>query len=510
MLKFGFNDYEGFKEIFGLREGVDGLYRPNKILLAFLKSKEMREYPEAWGIKNMAQLFEFVDDKMKSRKNIIDARDKLTLENKRFGWVYIGESMSFISDMYHSDEQYGVCEDGDKKGFRYVLIETGRVYKMKFGKMFNHLIMLTDFGAKLPEQVRLWYIEEKCRAWETYVASKVPSDYEFHIGDGEELNKIYKKDLQAGEFHSCMNSSDGMHGDFYRFSLKNVSAAYLTSKLDGSIIARCVVFNECEDLETGEIVRLAERQYSSDCSDRLKRCLVKELIERNLIDGYKRVGADCRSPHNFLSADGKDWSRRDFKIRCSLEYGDVNAYMDSFKYYNKNKGECYNDEGYSYTDELTSTDDYWNANYDDFYNEYVGEDLEMVLYHGTEYSIAKSRIDNGDWVWVDSKDCYCWHGDVDTCPVCGKDFYSYNDGYYSDITEESYCCEYCRDDAERDYKERYWYYAEYDEEYFKDKDDIITVIGRDGDFTTIYCGTLERLMWNGRATENENGEIVLC
>lgn len=513
MLKFGFKDYEGFKEIFGLKEGAGGTYRPNKILLAFLKSKDMLAYEGAWSIKNMAQLFTFVDERVTSSKNTYGVADRFSKEDKPCGWVYIGNWASFASDKYYSDDQKGVCEDGDKRSFRYVLIENERTYKMKFGKMLNHLITLTDFGSKLPEQVRLWYIEERCRLWETYCASLMP-DYDFHYGDGKELENIYNRNLQIGDFHSCMNSSDGFHGKFYRFSCENVKAAYLTRKSDGKMIARCIVFEECEDMKTGEIVRLAERQYSSDLNELLKRCLVDELIKRNLIDGYKRVGADCHSPRNFVSNDGADWSDRDFKIKCTVDSGDVNAYMDTFKWYNYNKSECYNSSDFSYDYELEETGDYWNTNedrnYDDYYEEYTDDDLERAYRDGTEYYIAQWRTDSDDWVWCDKEGYYAWYTNVETCPKCGRTYDSYRHGLSSDLTDEEYCCSDCLEEAEDEYKEDNWYYAEYDNEYFEDAEDVVDVIGSDGDCTTIYIETLAKLIERGRAVLNDNDDYVLC
>lgn len=512
MLKFGFNDYEGFKEIFGLKEGADGMYRPNKILLAFLKDKNMLKYKDAWGVKNMNMLFEFVERKMLNEKdNLHKPAYEFNEQRTPWSWVAIGNWKCFVSDVYETDGQHGVCEDGDFRSFRYVLKKTGRTYKMKFSKMFNHLIMLTPFGKELPEQVRLWYIEEKCRWWETYCKSQVP-DYEFHYGDGEELNKIYNKRLQRGDFHSCMNSSDGMHGDFYKQSVKAM-AAYLTSKDDGRMIARCVVFPECEDCETGEIVRLAERQYSTDINELLKRCLVNELIKRNLIDGYKRVGADCHSARNFVSNDGADWSGRKFKIRCSLESGDVNAYMDSFKWYNEYEGYCYNDERMPYDYELTDTSDYWRedeGNYDTFYEEYVREDLHRVYCRGTEHYIAESRLDGGDWVHCDSDNEYHYYEDVSTCDECGETYDSWSNNYYSDITGYDYCCENCRDAAEEEYKKEHWYYSEYDGKYYEDVDDVVDVINEDGESTTIHIETLKELIEDGKAVLNENDDYVLC
>ena len=46
------------------------------------------------------------------------------------------------------------------------------------------------------------------------------------------------------------------------------------------------------------------------------------------------------------------------------------------------------------------------------------------------------------------------------------------DGFDSDITQENYCSEECREDAEDAYREKYWHYSDYDGEYFEEEEDI--------------------------------------
>ena len=46
------------------------------------------------------------------------------------------------------------------------------------------------------------------------------------------------------------------------------------------------------------------------------------------------------------------------------------------------------------------------------------------------------------------------------------------DKYYSEITEEDYCCEECRKKAEQEYKKENWHYSDYDEEYYEHAEDI--------------------------------------
>ena len=44
--------------------------------------------------------------------------------------------------------------------------------------------------------------------------------------------------------------------------------------------------------------------------------------------------------------------------------------------------------------------------------------------------------------------------------------------YKSELTSKFYCSEECKEKAEEEYKEKNWYYAEYDDVYFENEDDI--------------------------------------
>ena len=90
------------------------------------------------------------------------------------------------------------------------------------------------------------------------------------------FQKIYDSDECAGDFHSCMVDK-GFH-TFYENAV-NASAAYLENE-DEKIIARCIIYNEVHD-QHDKVWRLAERQYSTDCNDILKRALVDEMCIRD-------------------------------------------------------------------------------------------------------------------------------------------------------------------------------------------------------------------------------------
>ena len=62
---------------------------------------------------------------------------------------------------------------------------------------------------------------------------------------------------------------------------------------------------------------------------------------------------------------------------------------------------------------------------------------------------------------------------MDRCEECEENYLSGEEGVYSEITDEHYCCSSCLEKAEQSYKEDNWTYSEYDEEYFEDEDDVV-------------------------------------
>jgi hypothetical protein len=278
----------------------------------------------------------------------------------------------------------------------------------------------------------------------------------------------------------------GQH-TFYRDAVK-AKAAYLLNA-DDKIIARCVIFEDVEDVKTGERLRLAERQYSTDCDNVLKRLLVDALIKGGYIDGYKKVGVDCHNSQAFVGNDGSDWSDRRFRIKCNLEDGDTLSYQDSFKNFD---GEYADNYGYG-DFELDTTDDTFEGerNYDSWHEEYTSNDINTVYYHGNEYTCDEERMDDfryieygsGRWQWHYYEDTvYC--EDID-------DYVLTDDACYSELLDEYYYDEDSKDESEREYKADNWYYSEYDGEYFEDEDDVVTLVKADGDETTISKDSLD-------------------
>lgn len=504
MLYYQFKDYEGFKELFGLRECGNGVKtRRNKILLAYLKQHSLLKGAiagdayalERLRIDDMSTLLQY----LKRDINYV-AREQLNWMSRRV--IDLGDWRMY-SEKYRLDGQNGICEDKDYRSVRYINLENDRVFKMKAGKFLKSVLMETEFGRSIPEPVLLWLCEEFTQAWETYTRGVIP-EYELHIDD--EFGKIYDGDWLEGDFHSCM--VDEGNESFYE-DYCNCKAAYLTNN-DDMVIARCIIFNEVHvmngDLK-GKVLRLAERQYSSDGEEVLKRCLVDALINAGAIDGYKRVGADCHSGHAFVLNDGTSLSA-DMWIRCDADDGDTCSYMDSFKYLDTDSGRAYNDGCYDHNAELDTTDGHVTVedkNYDDWHDCYTRNELQRVFYGGREYYCDEERLD--DFVWVEQEQEYHHTDDVCTCPECGEYFLCDN-GVYSELTEGDYCDDGCREAAEDRWKRNHgWAWSEYEGEWFENEEDVTTFVNMFGREETISVAKLDELIDDEKVQLNEESGI---
>lgn len=389
--------YEDFKNIFGVQEHGNGVKsRKNKILLSLYKSATIRRrcreidnyYPLT--ITSMSEL------KIWALKN---------LQAFGTGRYYVKMmDYTFRSDTYETDSLGGVCKDGDGRCYRYLKHENGtqKVYKMKVGKLFTKIVNECSFGALLPEPVKVWLAEEMSADWVAYTHSQLDR-YTLHVGSKRsDFATIYGSCSYKGNFHSCMMNED--QHDFYVDAVK-AKAAWLTDE-DGDMVARCVIYTEVHDTDSDKIWRLAERQYTSDLDESLKRLLVLKLIDNGEIDGYKQIGADCHDARNFVDNDGKSLRDKCFFIDCRLHSGDTLSYQDSFKYYNE--GDEIADNYGDGNDDLADTnrtfrgeDDEW----DDYHECYVRETVG-VNYHGNWISCDADDLDdfrrvNGEWYHID-------------------------------------------------------------------------------------------------------------
>jgi hypothetical protein len=493
MLYYSFKNYEEFKELFGITvHGNGAKSRKNKILLAFLKQKNLlHKYVKGdiggglFHITNMSALYDRICS------CIAKEPDKLYSDTHMYKSTLMG--IKFHSSEFRIDGCKGVCEDMDSASIRYVRLDNDRVYKMRAGKFMRKVLLecvLAERGI-LCEQVINWFCEEFARNWESYAISQLP---ELKLVVDDNFHKIYSSSHLAGYFNSCMVGKDVE--DFYKNYVEARAASLLNN--EDKIVARCVIFDECTNKRTGEVLRLAERQYSLDSSDLYKQVLVNKLIAAGEIDGYKRVGADCHSPQSFLRNNGECLSYEVFFIpfKHDLVECDFIPYMDSFKYYDEGDNIAYNSSDMYYDEELTETDGHPLSNraYDEWNEEWCdSEDLCTVYCRGREYQTNCNRLD--DFRWVEDEEEYHYYDDVAYCECCDK-YVLIDNAYYSELTGEYYCCDSCfldaetnwyedndyvhsdvtcewyeteedMEEAEQKYKERYWHYSEVLDKYFE-------------------------------------------
>ena len=457
MLYYKFQNYEEFKELFGLNYHSNGTKsRKNQILLSFIKNRALLDDAvksnnyELLHISDMQTLKQVVTGKI--RDAAIDLPYIVTLIDKTYG-----------SSKYSTDCSNGICEDEDYNSIRYINHENNdRIFKMKCGKFFRTLILDTPFGQTLPESLINWLCEEFTLEWKAYAVGKIPQNTLFVNDDFE---RIYSSEHLQGNFGSCMVNR-GLHS-FYKDSVK-AKAAYLENS-EGKVIARCIIYTEVLD-QDDKIYRLAERQYATNGNEVYKRALIDALIAAGEIDGYKQITAGCGEPRNFVDVEGNSLFEKKFSIKCNLDYEDYLSYQDSFKWYNicsriaTNYGEGDYDLA---TTEGELVDDEYDA-YDDFHG-YACYETTLCYRNGHEYYVDVENL--GDFVWIECDQCYYHKDNVEECPICGRAFVK-SDGSYSEMTEMEYCKDECADKAEELYKQEHWHYSEYDAGYYEDEDNI--------------------------------------
>lgn len=456
-----FSNAKEFQALFGETEHGS---RRNAILLALFKSHSIWEWCKKtndWqllGIKSMAEM----------KRQVFFRLDLYSQGNyivQLKGW----SSRYLRSDKYETDEYLGIPMDetastGDF--IRYINKETDKVYKMRSGKFLRKVILESEFGKALPEQVLTWMLEELVADWRVQSANEVPR---YHLVIDTDFEAIYDRSCCCGSFGSCM-TDQGYH-TFYSDACVGAKAASLQDEND-IIIARCIIY-DAED-EYGKKWRLAERQYAT--KELHKQLLVNALIEGGHIDGYKRVGADCGAANSFVSNDGEDLSSLGFSIECNLDWGDTVSYQDSFKWYNMSEHKAYNYYECNYDEVLDITDGSLPGEWDDYHDRYARY-TERAYYQGEEIHVDEDEM--GDFRYF--RGDYYHEDDIMECPQCGGEFLNpeYYDDYglfYSKVTEEWYCDEVCRDLAEKEYKENWWHWAEFDQDYVEHSDELSDVL----------------------------------
>ena len=468
MLFYKFKNYDEFKSIFGIQHHSNvAKSRKNKILLAYIKNKELLHQAVKSDDYTLIHLSSITELKLEMKKRI----KKSGLRSSKMKYKVNLNGETYYSAIYSTDDNNGLCEDGDFKAIRYINHENdGRVFKMKAGKFFRAIILETKFGRTLPEQVLIHLCEDFAMEWQGYCIGKLPKN-KLYVND--DFHRIYSKSACEGDFHSCM-AGTGYHSFYKKYV--DASAAYLENE-EGKIIARAVIFNKVKD-ENGKIWRLCERQYSTDCNDVLKRALVDALIRDNHIDGYKKIGAGCNDTRAFLDVNGNSLADKEFSIECTLGYDGVLSYQDSFKYLDIYNHVAFNHESADYDEELSITyghlgdddddddDDNHPDEYDSYHDRYVWE-TTTVYVNGRRESCDVDDLE--DFFQIDGR--WIHEDDVEECPICKKQFIR-SEGTYSQLTEMSYCSDECESEGELDYKKEHWHYSDYDQEYVEKKDEL--------------------------------------
>ncbi len=470
MLSYPFKNFEEFTELFGITQHGNGVKsRKNRILLSYLKQpgllKKVRETGDdsLINIRSMAELRQvMLDHIQQSGKD--DASLPYEMQIKNY---------SFWSDKYRTDGKRGITLDGDTRAIRYINMESNRDFKMKCGKMFNHLINATEFGRSLPVQVITFLCEELTMEWCSHNA--LFNGIELHIDDNFE--KIYDSEYCKGDFHSCM--VDKGHDAFYYDHVKGCKAAYLQNE-EGMIIARAIIFTAYDD--KGKSYQVCERQYSTDCDDVLKRMLVDRLIMEGAIQLFKKIGAGCSDAAAFVGINGED--RSDLKLYIELDhfysYSTV-SYQDSFKWVSFHNQKAYNYDTGNWNEMIDITDetidDYHGERdddendgpdqYDD-YHEYYAYETQLCYLHGAEIYVDCDNLE--DFIWIESEGEYHHKDDVTQCDSCGKWIVKEDATYNSDA--EAYFCD---DKCEAEYIKNNFTYSEYDEDYFWHEEDVTKI-----------------------------------
>ena len=465
MLYFKLNGYEEFKELFGKRECGNGVVtRNNSMLLTFWKDAFRRKDKGALFRKATSHIYPYILDRIDNYAVLTSpySTQKLALGD-----------FCISSPDYYLDDMRGVCMDGDTRAIRYCRRDNDKVYKMKAGKFMRHLI-----EAAIPdlcEQIKNYACETFSNEWNAMRMSQLGN---YTIEVDENFARIYDSGYYATiDFGSCMTDDN-----YHTFYNNCVVAKAASLWRDGKIQARCVIFTDVEILtgeHEGRHVRLAERQYSANGDESLKRILVEKLITEGHIDGYKKIGAGCSDTRAFVWNDGTPLNET-MSIDCDIdEYDDDVSYQDTFKFYNVEQRTSYNVGSREHDYDLSVTDggrgmfneedcevNRWNGRR--FVIDHVSEDDRDLYYsyverwdgyYESDY-VSWSHHENdyipeNDGVWCDLLDCYIW-----------RDYASYSELANDWFPDEDF------DRYEEDWKADNWEWDDIDERYVEEIEEV--------------------------------------
>ena len=447
MLYYDIRDYEDFKSLFPIREEGGVSRRVNKVLLSLYKSKahlhqlrlkkENRKYDGYYVIlPDRGWTLSGIEDSMWRE---LSAGVSAPAEGA--WWDFFGRAI--IVPNMKADNYKGLCTDNDENSIRY-LNKDDKVYKMKAGKFIRKCLEANKALCRLPEQIKVYFCEEFARQWKAYAAPLQQKSLKLVVDD--DFEAIYDRYRYVCNFGSCMQNCG--QWTFYRDAVK-AKAASLRNE-EGKIMARCVIFAEVKDEDTGEILRLAERQYGQN--EVYKQMLVDMLIKGDYIDGYKDIGASCWDRNDYRSNSGASWQDRAFSIACDLDAGDTLSFQDSFSNYDLSCRRAYNygsgDYDLAVTDSTFQEDGQWS----EYYNEYIpNDDAVWSDYHNSYmwrdcvvWSERENDYLHGDIaIYVETRDDYYLECDADLVRAADLDdeWCDCEDCTYSELLEANYYSE---------------------------------------------------------------------
>lgn len=452
--------YENFREQFPIRVNEQGVsYRQNKVLLNSLMNgpKWLRD------CINMTEM----------RMRVMDV-----IRNADGPYNVLGKSdepfMSYRSERYRSDLCHGFIQEGDDaemvNNIRYVV--AGHVYGCSASKFISKLLKENPKTHDLPQQIVTFIAEWFQAEWTAYTTRLGRNqNYTLHIGDKEEDFKFIYSIPDTG---SCMYRQ-GQH--LFYLGVVGARAAWMTDK-NGDAVCRCILFDAIDD--RGKHYRYAERRYSKNGNYTLKRIMRNLLIQQGEIDLYKADDASYDDRDMIYDLD--EVLHDDLELHIELDemvlekhdyvlsFQDTFTSLDTGDWYAYNYGDV--DERLDTTDNRIPGYEHFGKNYDEYHDEYTTSDLVDVVHNGRHTCCAEDDLE--DFVNIDGTWYHQEEDNVACCIECEKWFLT-DYGYYSDITDEWYCCDACMNDAELAYKERNWAFSEYDDEYYEDEDDVVTI-----------------------------------
>lgn len=440
MINNYFKDYKEFQEVFGTPKN-----RSNSIFLQtykhFIRTGRKREFELAFPIVNVRNLCTHMETTLRRNPKGLNGQIHLL---KQF----------YPTERFELDENGGVCEDLDVGAVRY-LNDKGRVYKMKTGKFMRSILKENGIIEMYGEVLSNYYIEQFGISWREYT-----SKLDVRLVLDEDFDFIYSsRNYASGSMGSCMTDED--RSEFWNNAVSAMAASIVNN--DGLILARCVVWTNVYNSDTGEQIRYADRQYSVDGEESYKRRLVRMLIDAGEIDAYKEFGAGVSDTRAIVDIHGESMAHCALTVDMNLDSGDVVSYMDTFRYYDINSRTSSNFDD-DYTHELDSTNTYFEGgrNYDEYNDEYTDDEIvHLYVYSSWNGYYYDSTVAEGyaedNFVWVDR--LYGWA----------------TDAYYSELMDEHLPMDEYEDIEER-WKEDNWNYDEYNEEYTPDN--VITCFVR--------------------------------